>query len=87
MRCHETEEAVRRQEEMVRKLFQARTQAEKKLEKMKTLPEITEIDRDVLTAFVDCIHVFEDKRVFVKLRFKDMFADTIRKDSSAREVT
>lgn len=87
VRYHETEEAVRRQEEMVRKLFQARTQAEKKLEKMKTLPEITEIDRDVLTAFVDRIHVFEDKRVFVKLRFKDMFADTIRKDSSAREVT
>ncbi|MCI9077473.1 MAG: recombinase family protein [Lachnospiraceae bacterium] len=73
----EAEEAVRRQEEALRNLFQAGVSAGAGLEKMKSTLEITELDRDVLVTFVSRILVYEDKRVFLELRAKDMFTNVL----------
>lgn len=71
------EEAIRQQEETIRNLFQAGVSAGANLEKMKSTLEITELSRDVLVSFVSRIFVYEDKRVFLELRAKDMFAKVL----------
>ncbi len=77
MQYQAAEEAVRRQEEAVRSLFKAGVAAGANLEKMKFTLEITELNRDVLVAFVSRILVYEDKRVFLELKAKDMFAKAL----------
>ena len=44
---------------------------------MKAKIEITELDRNILVTFVSRVLVYEDKRVFLELRAKDMFADIL----------
>lgn len=71
------EEAIRQQEEAIRKLFKAGVAAGANLEKMKSTMEIAELSRDILVAFVSRILVYEDKRVFLELRAGDMFAKVL----------
>lgn len=71
------EEAIRQQEEAIRNLFQAGVSAGANLEKMKATLNITELSRDVLVSFVSRIFVYEDKRVFLELKAKDMFAKVL----------
>jgi DNA invertase Pin-like site-specific DNA recombinase len=71
------EEAIRQQEEAIRKLFKAGVAAGANLEKMKSTLEITELSRDILVAFVSRILVYEDKRVFLELRAGDMLAKVL----------
>lgn len=77
-RYRAAEDAVRRQEEAVKELFQAAVSAGANLQKMKASLEITELNRDILAAFVSRILVYEDKRVFLELRAGDMFAKVLR---------
>ena len=60
----------------MRDLFKAGVSAGVNLEKMKSTLEITELSRDILVTFVSRILVYEDKRVFLELRAKDMLHDT-----------
>lgn len=69
----ETEDAIRQQENTIKELFRAGVLAGANLEKMKSALEITELSRDIVVAFVNRILVYEDKRVFLELRAKDMF--------------
>ncbi len=71
------EDAIRRQEKARCELFKAGVAAGAKLEKMKSTPELTELNRDILVTFVSRIFVYEDKRMFLELRAKDMFAKTL----------
>ena len=68
------EAAIGQQEEALKVLFKAGVSAGANLEKMKSTLEITELSRDILVTFVSRILVYEDKRVFLELRVKDMFA-------------
>ena len=71
------EDAIRQQEDTIQNLFKAGITAGANLEKMKAKIEITELDRNILVTFVSRVLVYEDKRVFLELRAKDMFADIL----------
>lgn len=73
----ETENAIRQQEEAIRSLFKAGVAAGANLEKMKSTLEITELNRDILVTFVSRILVYEDKRVFLELRAKELFTKVL----------
>jgi len=71
------EDAIRQQKNAVKELFEAGVSAGANLEKMKSTLEITALNRDILVTFVSRILVYEDKRVFLELRAKDMFAKVL----------
>lgn len=70
--------AIRQQEDARKNMFLAGVSAGINLEKMKSTPEITELNRDILVTFVSRIFVYEDKRVFLELKAGDMFARVLR---------
>lgn len=63
------QEAIAKQEEMIRSLFKSGVAGGVRLERFKKAPEITELSRDVLLAFVDRILVYEGKRICIELKF------------------
>lgn len=69
----ELEEAAARQEETVKKLFRSGVTAGVHLERMKNVMQVTEPDRVTLVSFVKRILVYEDKRVYVEFRHKELF--------------
>lgn len=70
----ELEEAAARQEETVKKLFRSGVMAGVHLERMKNVMQVTEPDRVTLVSFVKRILVYEDKRVYVEFRHKELFS-------------
>lgn len=70
----ELEEAAARQEETVKKLFRSGVTAGVHLERMKNIMQVTEPDRVTLVSFVKRILVYEDKRVYVEFRHKELFS-------------
>ena len=62
----ETEKALTRQEDMLKKLFYNGVQSGVKLERLKETMQIATLDRDTLLAFVDRIEVYEEKKVSVQ---------------------
>ena len=44
---------------------------------MKTVMQITELDRMTLVSFVKRILVYEDKRVYLEMRCKELFSKVI----------
>lgn len=76
-RCQELQQAVIRQEETIRKLFRSGIMAGINLERMKNEMQISKLDRKVLVTFVKRILVFEDKRVCLELRYKEMFSRAV----------
>lgn len=69
----EAEKAIQAQEETKWELFRAGINAGVNLDRMKTVLDVTELNRDVMVSFVSRIAVYEDKRVHLELRVKDMF--------------
>ena len=67
--------AVGKQKEMAGALFRAGMASGVRLERFRKALELTELNRDVLTAFIDRILVYEDKRIYVKLKMKEFSAD------------
>ncbi len=76
-RYQELQQAVRSQEEMIKRLFQSGVSAGMNLERMKTAMQVTELDRTTLVTFVKRILVYEDKRVYLEMRFKELFSKVI----------
>ena len=66
----ELRQAVTKQEQMKKDIFKAGTISKVKLEQMKKTMQVTEIDRMILLTFVKRILVYEDKRVYLELRYK-----------------
>ncbi len=89
MQYQAAEDAIRRQEDAMKELFKAGVSAGADLERMKSTLELTELSRDILVTFVSRILVYEDKRVFLELRAKDMFAKIRMQadDPGSREVS
>lgn len=73
-RYRELKWAVNNQEETIKKLFLSGVTAGSNLERMKTVMQITEPDRMTLVSFVKRIHIYEDKRVYLKLRYQELFS-------------
>ena len=67
----ETEKALTRQEDMLKKLFYNGVQSGVKLERLKETMQITTLDRDTLLAFVDRIEVYEEKKVSVQFCYQE----------------
>jgi hypothetical protein len=44
---------------------------------MKNVMQITELDRVTLISFVKRILVYEDKRVYLELRYKELFSKVV----------
>lgn len=73
----ETEEAVRQQEKTVRRLTAEGRAAKEAFRKRKDSLEIEELDRDILVTFVNRIAVYENKRVFLELRSKNVCTEDL----------
>lgn len=71
------QEAVGRQEEMLRRLFRSGIAGTIRLERFKEALEITELSRDVLLCFVERILVYEGMRVCIELRSKEQFTGAL----------
>lgn len=90
-RYQELQQAICHQEETIKKLFKSGVTAGINLERMKTVMQITEIDRMTLVSFVKRILVYEDKRVYLEMRYKELFskvimlADYVEKKEQLRE--
>ncbi|MDE6957358.1 MAG: recombinase family protein [Lachnospiraceae bacterium] len=67
----ETEKALTKQEEMLKKLFYNGVQSGVKLERMKETMRITALDRDTLLVFVERIEVYEGKKVLVQFCYQE----------------
>lgn len=76
-RYRELKWAVNNQEETIKKLFLSGVTAGSNLERMKTVMQITEPDRMTLVSFVKRIHIYEDKRVYLKLRYQELFSKVL----------
>ena len=76
-RYRELEKAAVCQEETLRRLFCSGITAGIHLERMKNALQVTEPDRVTLLSFVKSILVYEDKRVSVKWRHKELFSRVI----------
>lgn len=64
----EKEAALLKQEEMIKRLFRNGIHSSIKLEQMKEAIQLTELDRNTLLIFVDRIEVYENKKIYVRLR-------------------
>ncbi|MBD5458474.1 MAG: recombinase family protein [Lachnospiraceae bacterium] len=73
-RYHELQQAVSSQEETIKTLFKSGVTAGVNLERMKNVMQVTELDRMTLISFVKRILVYEDKRVYLELRYKELFS-------------
>ena len=73
----ELQEAISSQEETIKKLFHSGVTAGMNLERMKNVMQVTELDRMTLVVFVKHILVYEDKRVHLELRYKELFSKAI----------
>lgn len=76
-RYQELGKAVHRQEETKKKLFQSKVAAGMQLERMKTAPQVTKLDRMTLLSFVKRILVYEDRRVYLEMRYKEPFSGAV----------
>lgn len=76
-RYRELEQAVKNQEDTRKKLFQSGVSAGMNLERMKTAMEITALDRAVLITFVKRILVYEDNRIYLEFRYKELFSKVV----------
>lgn len=76
-RYGELQQAIQKQEETIKKLFKSGVSAGIKLERMKEVLQITEIDRPTLITFANRILVYEDKRVYLELRYRELLSKVI----------
>lgn len=76
-RYQELQQSVSGQEETIKKLFRSGVSAGIQLERMKTVMQVTELDRMTLISLIKRILVYEDKRVYLELRHKELFSKAI----------
>lgn len=76
-RYHELQQAITNQQETIKKLFKSGVTAGINLERMKTVMQVTELDRMTLVSLVKRILVYEDKRVYLELRSKELFSKVL----------
>lgn len=73
-RYQAVQQAIGRQEETIKALFKSGVEAGASLERMKTVMQVAELDRMTLITFVKRILVYEDKRVYVEMRHRELFS-------------
>ena len=61
------QEAIEKQEEMIHSVYQSGIASGIRLEQIKEMLELTELNRDVLLVFINKIMVYEDKRIGIEL--------------------
>ncbi|MBS6195817.1 MAG: recombinase family protein [Clostridiales bacterium] len=69
----EARTALQKQEEMIKKLFRNGLESGVKLERMKEVMQLSELNRDALLTFVERIEVYENKKVHVQFRNREEF--------------
>lgn len=74
---YELQQAIKHQEKVIRELFQSGAAAGIQLNRMKEALQITELDRMTLLTFVNRILIFEDKRVYLELRYQELFSKAV----------
>lgn len=77
-RYQELQQAMTSQEETVKRLFKSGVTAGINLERMKTVMQVTELDRMTLVSLVKRILVYEDQRVYLEFRSKEQFSKVLR---------
>ena len=69
-----TQDAIKRQEEMIHSLFKSGVASGIRLERFRDVLELTELNRDVLVTFIDRILVYEDKRICLELKNRELYS-------------
>ncbi|MDC7290397.1 recombinase family protein [Blautia schinkii] len=69
----EAKTALQRQKEMIKQLFRNGVASGVRLEKLKNVMKLTELNRDTLVSFVSRVEVYEDKRVYVEFKSEEEF--------------
>lgn len=81
---NELQQAIRKQERMVKELFKSGAAAGVKLEHMKKSLQIAELDRMTLLTFVNRIFVYEDKRIYLEVRYKEPFSKAVIREADVK---
>lgn len=68
------QDAIKKQEEMIRSLFKAGVASGIRLDRFREVLELTELNRDVLVTFIDRILVYEDKRICLELKNRELYS-------------
>lgn len=76
-RYWELQQDIEKQEETIKRLFRSGVVAGRNLERMKNAMQITELDRATLVSLVKRVLVYEDKRVYLELRHKELFSKAL----------
>lgn len=71
-RDQELQQAIRSQKEARKKFFQSKATAENHLEQIRTTMQIAELDRVTLISLMKRILIYEDKRVYLEFRYKEL---------------
>lgn len=80
------QEAIEKQGQTLNELFKEKIASGVRLERFKEVMEVTECSRDVLVAFVERITVYEEHRLEIALRHKELFGKTVMEEEYAGSV-
>ena len=70
---NETQAALLKQKKMMQTLFHNGAENAIRLEQMKKVMRLTELDRDALLTFIDRIEVYENKKIHITFRIQEHF--------------
>ena len=84
-RYQKLQQTICNQENTLKTIIRSEVTAEACLEHMKSIMEITELDRITLITFVKRIYVYEDKRVYLELRYKELFSKVMMLSEHAEQ--
>lgn len=79
------EEAQKKQESMIKKLFKNGVMSVARLKTMQDCAELKEVDRHTLCSMVKAIRIYEDKRLEIEFYYRDQFRVIREANQRARE--
>ncbi len=84
------EDKIKKQEAALHRLLAARETKGTELKHLKEELTLEALDRSVLISFIECVRVYEDKRIVIRFRYRDRFQEAvmseIRADSRGKET-
>ncbi|MCI8483730.1 MAG: recombinase family protein [Lachnospiraceae bacterium] len=76
-RYRKLQQAVKNQKEIIENFLESEAAEKVSLEQMKQEMQIADLDRRTLVSFVKGIFVYEDKRVYLKFRYREPFSESL----------
>lgn len=71
------QESIEKQEQAVKELFKTKVKSGIMLERFKEIMTVTECSREALVAFVERIDIYEEYRIELTLKYKELFSKAV----------